>query len=287
MPSHITYKQLLELTSYGIFAMNFKGISVYDERLSKCKKIEKAIYKGLYTGSPGRDIYFMLPYLTDDQMKELVREISKSFPNIPPGNHVNIAMFVRFIYGQFEKEGILRSKKDFKRMEKEKLDWKLSRKFLGFLYKELEKINNYYGLTMLCEMEGHRLGDEAIINKDKDKLKEMERMYNKSVKFACKCESYKQFFTPYYWSAKYFEKFGEEKKSIRYYKLTIEQAEKYCPDARDGYVYKLAEAAKYLKDKDKEGWKVICEMYKNKSEKKCIKRLFNEMNILIKDLKNK
>ena len=86
-------------------------------------------------------------------------------------------MFIRCIYGQFEKQGTLKSQKEFKKMEKKKPDWTLPRKFIRLLYKEFEKIENYYGLSVLCEMEGHRLGDEALICRSKNKLKKMEKTY--------------------------------------------------------------------------------------------------------------
>jgi len=287
MFSHITYEQLLKLTSYGVFAMGFKGTSIQDKRLEECKKIDGAMHRGIYTGSPGKDIYLMLPFLTDEQMEEIIKEILNNFPNIPPGNHVNVAACIRFIYGQFEKQGILRSKKDFERMKKEKLDWELPRKFLKLLYKEFENNNNFYGLSMLCEMEGHRLGDEAVIYKDKNKLKEMEETYNKSVAFAYKCKSYKHLFTPYYWSGSYFAKLGETKKAIKYYKLTFEQAEKYCPDSRDGYIYKLAICAKYIRDKDGKRWNSFCKTYKKNSKNKCVKKLFEKLDVFIGNLKGK
>ena len=75
----------------------------------------------------------MLPYLNDSQMKKIVDVIVGKFPHVPPGNHVNVGAFIRFIYGQFEKQGILRSDKDFERMKKEIPfnDWSKERIVLG------------------------------------------------------------------------------------------------------------------------------------------------------------
>ncbi len=213
---HINYNQLLKIVSWGIFSMNMKNNSVFDDRLNSIKKIKDADYGGVYVGSPGRDIYHMLPYLNNKQMEEVAKKIVENFPDIPPKHYVNVAAFIRFIYGQFEKQGALRSEKDFDRMKKQKLEWSLSRKFLKILLKELKKCNNNYGLSMLYEMEGHRLGDEAIINKDKNKLKKMENIYSKCIASAKKCNSYKHLFSIYYWASKYLEQFNNFDKSVKF-----------------------------------------------------------------------
>ncbi len=264
--SHITYDQLLEITSWGVFAMNMKGKSVSDKRLSTYDKIEDAMYGGIYTGSPGRDIYFMLAYLSEDQMKEVASKLSGKFPRTPPKNYVNVAACVRFIYGQFEKQGILRSEEDFGRMKKEKLDWELSRKFLKILTQDLNRRNNYYGLSMLYEMEGHRLGDEAVINNDLDKLNDMENNYNKCVKYAVKCKDYKHMFSIYYWAFEYFKKFGDTKNAIKYAKLSIKNAtmyyRKYFPNGESYYAARLGKAFSYVDKNDDQGRKDFRKKYK-------------------------
>ena len=267
----LKYDELLKLVSYGIFAMRFKGISVNDENLEKCDKIKNAVYDGIYVGSPGKDIYYMLPHLDDNKTEEIADKIAEKFPKIPPGNHVNVGAFVRFVYGQFEKQGILRSEKDFQRMKREKIEWELSRKFLKLLYGKLEKINNFYGMSILCEMNAHRLGDEAVIGKSSSRLEEMEKMYKKSVRYAFKCNSYKQLFTPYYWAYKYYSKFKKTAKALSYAYMTVEAAEKYCPDARPGYIEKILDCMGYIKRHDKKSWKLLYQNYKNNSKNKCIK----------------
>ena len=250
---HITYEQLLKIVSWGIFSMNMKGNSISDKRLKKCKPIKNAIYNGVYVGSPGRDIYFMLPYLNIEQMKEIVVIMKDNFPKIPPRTYVNVAACIRFIYGQFDKQGTLRSEKDFKRMKKEKLDWTLQREFMWFLSEELRKDNNCYGLTMLYEMEGHRLGDEAVIYKDKKKLEHMECNYFLCIEFAKKCKSYKHLFSIYYWAGEYFSKFGDIDKAVKYFKLAILNSEKYYhkyfPKGEQYYRIRLENSAKYIKKK--------------------------------------
>ena len=275
---HITYKELLEVVSWGLFSLKIKGTSICDDRLAGYKKkaISNAAYEGIYIGSPGRDVYYMLPYLTKKQIEEVVDMVEKTFPKHPPGNHVNVGMFVRFIYGQFEKQGILRSEKDFERMKREKIEWSASRSFLKLLYNKLEENNNFYGMSILCEMEAHRLGDEAVLNRNIEKLNKMEEFYNKSVKLAYKCKSYKQMFTPYYWCYEYFKKYKDKKKALSYAYLTIENADKYCPDSRPGYITKLYSCLKYIKKKDEDRWQKFYGKY-SKSKNKCVRNTFKRM----------
>jgi len=269
---HITYKQLLEIVSWGVFNKPMKGISCLGVDHLKSKKIEEAMHGGVYTGSPGKDIYLMLPYLSDDQVDEISTRMCNLFPKRPPTNHVNVAACIRFIYGQFAKQGILRSDDDFERMKKEELNWVLSRKFIKILYSKLKQDKNYYGLSILCEMEGHRLGDEAVIQNNIEILKLMEETYIRSVEYAYKCKSYKQMFTPYYWAARYFMKIKDVKNAIKYSKLTIKNADKYCPDSRGSYVDKLYCCVSYLKKKDKLNWKKFYNKYKNNAKNRSVKK---------------
>ncbi len=252
--SHISYNQLLEIISWGVFSMKMKGKSVSDKKLSDYNRIEGAMYGGIYTGSPGRDIYFMLPYLSDTQMAEAALKLADKFLTKPPDNYVNVAALVRFIYGQFEKQGILRSEKDFERMKKEKLEWFLSRKFLGLLKKELKNRNNNYGLSMIYEMEGHRLGDEAVISYDKNKLKKMEDNYLKCVRCAIKCKGHKHMFSIYYWAYKYFKEFGDIENAVKYGKLSIKNSKKYYykyfPNGENYYSSRLKKTFSYIEQND-------------------------------------
>ena len=252
--------------------MKMKGNSINDSRLRIFDKVEGANYGGIYVGSPGRDIYYMLPYLDDEQMKKVASLLCKKFPIIPPQRYANVAACIRFIYGQFEKQGILRSEKDFKRMKKEELEWSFSRKFLKFLENEFEKINNYYGMSMLCEMEGHRLGDESVINKDIKKLEEMEKKYNKCVEYANKCKSYKHMFSIYYWTFEYFKKFGDVVNSVKYGKLSIINASKYYrnyfPGGEQYYSKRLKNTFLYVEENDKDNWKEFRKKYKNNIKNK-------------------
>jgi len=277
---HITYEQLLTVVSWGIFSMDMKGSSVYGKKLKKIKKIDNAMYGGIYTGSPGRDIYFMLPYLSDQQMEEVSKKLSDKFLKNPPKGYANTAACIRFLYGQFEKQGILRSEEDFKRMKKEKSDWSFSRKFIKMLEKYLRVDNNYFGLSMIYEMEGHRLGDEAIIYRDKNKLERMEEIYNKCVLFADKCNGYKHMFSIYYWAAEYFDKFGNIFKSLEYSKRSIKNANKYYykyfPKGEIYYSERLRQRIKYIRDNDtKQNWE---HFYDRCCQGKKIKNIFRRMS---------
>ena len=264
---HISYSELLEVVSWGIFSMDMKGVQVSDSRLKgyKLKAIDNAMYKGIYVGSPGKDIYLMLPFLDKEQMKEVAIKLSQHFPKFNYGKNANIAACVRFIYGQFEKQGVLKSNEDFKRMKKEKPDWSLPRKFFKLLYKELEKNDNFYGLTMLCEMEGHRLGDEAVINKDKKKIKEMENSYSRCIKYAYKCKSYKHMFSVYYWMGEYFKEIDDTDKAVKYFKLSIVNANKYYrkyfTQGDQYYSKRLLKSFKYIKINNREDWSKFKEKY--------------------------
>ncbi len=275
MNNHITYNQLLEIISWGLISKEVKGTQL--RGIKRREKIEKAMHGGIYIGSPGKDIFLMLKYLNKEQMEEVAYKLCEQFPVIPPENHVNVAACVRFIYGQFDKNGTLRSEKDFERMKDEKIDWELPRKFLKLLYKEFENNNNYYGLSILCEMEGHRLGDEAVINKNEEKLKEMKKVYDKSVLFAYECKSYKQMFTPYYWATMYFVKFGDIDNVIKYSKLTVKQAEKYCPDSRGSYIEKIERCLHNIKKWNKKEWEKFCKEYRKKVKNKCVKKAFKRV----------
>ena len=83
-------------------------------------------------------------------------------------------------------------------------------------------------------------------------------------------------FTPYYWAFRYFEKFEDKDKTIKYVFFTFEQADLYCPDARPGYITKLQDCLKYIKKCDKNHYKSIVKKYK-KSKNKCLKKVFKKL----------
>lgn len=266
--SDLSFADLLEVISWGI-----------------CKKVPKeegtmknAFCGGKYLGAPGKDVYFALHKLDDDKLVELASKLSKIFSKDAPSNHVGPAACIRYIYGQFEKQGIMRSNTDFERMQKEDLDsqWQKPRHFISLLNKCFLEDDNFYGLCITHEMEGHRLGDESVINKDTDKLLEMEETYLLSVHYAYKCKSYKQMFTPFYWAAKYFMSYNNKAKALEFSKKCIEQAEKHCPDSRGSYVEKLLDCIKYVKKRDPKIWPEWYKKYKNNAKNKCVQKAFSK-----------
>jgi len=272
MLAHIEYSKLLTIVSWGVFNRTVRGTGCYTDDL---KPIKNAIHGGLYIGSPGKDIFLMLPYLSDEQMKEVAVKLREVFPNTPPLNHVNIAACIRFIYGQFERNGCLRSNEDCSLMKEKTPNWFLPRKFLKLLFVELKDCDNYYGLCILCEMEGHRIGDEAIICDRQCLLEKMEKTYLESVKYAFKCNSYKQMWTPYFWSARYFAKARKKRKAIEYCKLTIKNGDKYCSDSRPSYVSKFLFCLEYLKNNDTKNWNSFYGKYKKSIRHKNLKKAIN------------
>lgn len=232
MKSHITYEKLLELISLGIIRKTM--IKNHIDNCDGLYPIKGAIYDGLYLGSPGEDIFLMLSFLDDKKMKEVAICFVKEFPTTLPLNHVNVAACIRCIYGQTDKQGVLTSEKSFEEMKEDKPDWNLSRKFLKIVYDLFKKNKNIYGLMILDEIEGHRLGDEALMYNNKDKLNKMEQSYLNCIKLAYECNSYKQMFSPYFWASNYFIKYGDKKKAIDYCKLAIKNANEYC----DKYIKK-------------------------------------------------
>lgn len=267
MKNKLPKEILLELVRNGVYQKVPKSSGSY----------KNAYNGGVYLGAPGKDLYWFLLDADDNDMELFAQELCKQFPRKPPGNHVAYAACIRYIYGQFEKQGTLRSDSDFKRMKKEGIDWEKPRIFIDKMFRIFKENNHYYGLTILCEMEAHRLGDEAILNNDGSKLDEMESMYCNSWNNAKKCKSYKHLFSPYYWSARYFAKYGDKKRALKYSILTLRNAEKYCPGSKKSYVDKVLFCVKYIKKNDKENWEKIYNKYKKSARNKCVIKTFSKI----------
>lgn len=263
MEYNLSFEQLKELCSKKILA-----------KVPKVPGPMKGAFNGGdYLGRPGKDIFFSLPKLNEEQFNEIVEILSHRFPHDPPNNHVGYAGCIRYIYGQFEKQGILRSEDDLKRMQGEDIDWSLPRKFMLALKNKFEEQNNYYGLCIYYEMEAHRLGDEAFLNNDEIKRAEMEIRYMESVDNAYKCGSLKQMFTPYFWCFKYYARLGDHDKALYHVLLTLQQMEKHCPSSKQGYLVKAQDCAKYLKKHHPVKWKEILSYYKKNAKNECIRKL--------------
>jgi len=231
----------------------------------------------MYQGAPGKDIYFALSSLSHDQLLSLADVFSDIFPlNQAPSDHVGYAACLRYVYGQFEKQGSLRSKEDFRRMLHEELDWQLPRIFLSMVIDQFIQKGNYYGQSILYEMEAHRLGDEAVLRKQPSNLDAMEQTYLKSVEAAHRCNSYKQMFTPYYWASMYFIRYPVQSKAISFCRITIKEAERHCPDSRGSYVEKLVNCLKYLRSNDPK-WDKWRDRWKKKCNNACVKKAFSKV----------
>lgn len=263
--NNITYDQLLEIISWGVFTKEMKGSCIKDSELVDVMelrtKMKGAYHRGVYVGSPGADIFYFLPYLSEDQMREVAKMLGDLFPKVPLHQHVQTSACIRQIYGLFIKEGILLSDKRMKQMANSDLEWSLPRKFLGILCKEFKKIKNYYGLCIVYEMDGHRYGDEAVLKKSKDKLELMRQSYEMSVKYAFKCNCKKQIFTPYYWGAKYYDKYGDKKRAVEWYSLMIENFNEKGAKRRGVYLVKLTDAVNRIRKLDIEKFRSIHDFY--------------------------
>jgi hypothetical protein len=263
MEYKLSFEDLMELCSKKIMA-----------KVPKVPGSMKGAFNGGdYLGRPGKDIFFALPKLDEDQFNKVIDEISLRFPHDPPNNHVGYAGCIRYIYGQFEKQGILRSEEDLKRMQGEDLDWNLPRKFMFALRDKFFEQENYYGLCIYYEMEAHRLGDEAFLNNDDDKIEDMQTHYMQSVTFAYKCNSVKQLFTPFFWCFKYYARLGDHEKALEHVLTTLEQMERYCPSSKQGYLVKAMDCAKYMKKNHPEKWKEILLHYRQTGKNECIRKM--------------
>jgi len=206
-----------------------------------------AFIKGLYLGCPGKDIYIALMKmdLSDDQMHRMAKELTKVYPT-QSGGHVHTAACIRYIYGCFDKHGCLLSKKHTFMMNKDTDDWSLSDKFMNMVVDEFKNDNNKYGLIIYYEMKAHRIGDKAVMNNDPSYLDCMLEHYIKSQSIAVETKCYKHTFTPFYWAAKYFQKF-DKSKAIKYHVKSLKFMNKFCPDSRPGYREKALDSMIYLR----------------------------------------
>jgi len=265
MEYNLSFKDLMDLCSQKILAKVPKVPG----------KMVGAFNGGDYLGRPGKDVYFSLSKLNEEQFYQVVERLSHRFPFDPPNNHVGYAGCIRYIYGQFEKQGILRSEEDLKRMQIEDINWDLSRKFMYALRDKFEEQKNYYGLCLFYEMEAHRFGDESFLNNGECEYEKQKMVdyYLKSVKYAYKCNSLKQMFTPYFWCFKYFEKLGYYSKAFDYVLKTLEQMEKHCPSSKQGYLVKAMDCAKYMKKNHPKKWKEILSHYRKVGKNDCIRKM--------------
>jgi len=132
----------------------------------------------------------------------------------------------------------------------------------------------------LSEMEGHRLGDEAVLNDDLSNLAEMEKLYLRGVKYAYKCKSYKHMFSLYYWSSRYFMYFTDKNKIIKYCKLTIKYAgkyyHKYFLKGENYYSKRFIYCIDYIKENDNSSWSTFYYKYMVNIKSDSLRRVFKK-----------
>lgn len=257
----LEHKDMLKLVKKGIGPTKFSG----------------AFRDGNYLGNPGKDLYFWIESdPSEEQMQELAIVLADQFPKNPSHNPIEYGACIRYIYGMFEKQGVLRSPADKKRMIKEQQSWRLSEPFINFFYKAFENKKRYFGLAILCEQIAHRLGDEHIMKGESLYLDKMEQYYCDCYKFSKKCRSNKHLMTTFYWAGRYFAEAGQSKKAIEYYRRAVKAANLYCPDARKSLQEKIMDEFKYLKRKDP-CYKAFIEYWKkhasNKAMRAVVKRV--------------
>ena len=223
----ITFDELMTIVSWGLFTKTVKKNQINWKGLGALPNIKGAEYNGKYIGSPGRDIFLMLPFLSQSQMEEVAKRLCEHFPIKAPSHNVQYSACIRFIYGQNEKQGSLRSEEDFLRMKKNGLDWSLPRKFINILKNFMEQEKKYYGLTIVHEIGGHRYGDEAIIYNKNSYLVLMKESYEKAMKYALLSKSYKHLFSIYYWASRYYIKMKKTEKAASCSKKSLMAAGKY------------------------------------------------------------
>ena len=235
MDKPLSDKQMHQLVTRGIGPTEYKG----------------AFRDANYLGNPGKDLFFWIETVPPaEQIDKIAQVLADKFPRTPPHNPIQYGACVRYIYGMFEKQGVLRSKADKKRMIKEQQSWDSSEPFITSLYNCLEYIKSYFGLALLCEQIAHRLGDKSIMKNDLAFLVPMEQYYEKAYKYALKCMSKKHLMTTYHWASMYFIEAKQTDKAITYCRKAVKAANAYCPDARQSLRDKIVDNIKYLKSND-------------------------------------
>ncbi len=250
----MTLDNLIKLVSLGI---RQKGDTI--------SPVDGAFRGGNYLGCPGKDMYFGLHKLnlTTDDVDELAKSLSDVFPFVPPTDHVAIAACLRYIYGCFDKQGILLSNHEDIVSNN---NWQASLPFIRSLENNFRDSKNTYGLLISHEMEGHRLGDSTILGNMKY-LSDMIDKYEQSQSLAILSRSPKHTFTPYYWAACYLEQLAK-----KYHWKNLKMMELHCPDTREGYKTKALHSCKYIKSQSGEDKKTLIRWLK-KCSNKCLKKV--------------
>ena len=193
-----------------------------------------------------------MTYITEEQEDNLIEVFADIFPSSPPTNHENLSACLRYIYGCFDKQGCLLSKKHQKVIAR--LDWEKQDKFIDKLEKAFEARDNPFGLLVLYEMKAHRTGDKAIVSGDFSLMGDMVKYYELSVSYLGEIrgrfKNYSYRHTPYHWCACYLERCNKNK-AVLYHMKGLRMLEKYCADGRKGYREKVAHSVLYIKKNSK------------------------------------
>ena len=257
----MVFEQIVEMLNAGIMSV-----------VNKTPRFPFGFRGGNYLGCPGKDIYFILSDLSDEQFCCVAKKLASLYPQKPPNNHVKWAACIRYVYGCFEKQGCLRSKRDKERMVEENLDWTLPVQFMDEVSKYFKRFDNKYGLVLHYEMLAHRWGDRAIIEKNKFHLETMLGLYHKSQAMGRGIKSWKHTFTPFFWAAGYLASM-KDSKAVNYYKLNLKMMSKYCPDAREGYREKAKTSLQYIKaHSNTDEWNEFYVKHK-KRKNKCLRKV--------------
>lgn len=213
------------------------------EKFSRRDACIEAFGEGKYTGSPGKDIFFALPYMSDSHVDCLAEQLACKFPQHPPYDHVAFAACIRYIYGCFDKQGTLLS--DRHKNIIALMKWDRCDLFMDRVYYFLKKHNRYYGQVIYNEMKGHRLGDLINTTNDISLKNSMLEVYCKSQAIAVSINSCKHTFTPFYWAARYLESISAEE-AVTYHWKNLRNMERFCPDGRAGYKTKALDSISFI-----------------------------------------
>jgi len=215
---NLSFEQLVDICSRGIV-----------QKKHSLSPVKTAIDNGTYFGCPGKEIYYAISWMDESQIKKLASIVCLSFPKESPGRSIHLSVFLRYIYGCFDKQGCLHGPKQAQKMKSEKRDWSKSDKFVDYMITCFKNRGNLYGEMMCYEMKAHRLGDMIIIHNDLKYLDSMINFYKMSAILAEKVNAKKNTFSAYYWAMRYLYELKRPKSEILHYaKLFFDKVEKYC-----------------------------------------------------------
>lgn len=246
---HMSFDELTQLIQLGIQPDN------------KCNsRIESAFRKGAYLGCPGKDIHFaLMMYMSTEQEDALAELLSVVITHKPTSSSEHLLACFRYIYGCFDKQGVLLSKHNKKIISQ--FDWDRYKRFVNKLQNNLEAIDNVYGLMLLHEMQGHRTGDEMVVNNNADMMSKVICHYEKSMSYlpivTNRFSYYVYHQTPYYWCARYLE-YANKQKAVEYYVKNIRTLESHSNDKRKSIRDKVQHSLYYIqKYSNKHDWEMF------------------------------